>query len=44
MVGAIMGMAQVWYTGPIGEKAGADLGFEVRLAVSFILSVRVLSY
>lgn len=44
VVGAIMGMSQVWYTGPIGEKAGADLGFEVRFALACILSVRVLGY
>lgn len=36
VVGAVVGMAQVWYTGPIGEKAGttygADLGFELAAA------------
>ncbi|KAI6135916.1 permease for cytosine/purines, uracil, thiamine, allantoin-domain-containing protein [Pisolithus sp. B1] len=36
VVGAVVGMAQVWYTGPISEKAGAtygaDLGFELAAA------------
>ena len=36
VVGAVVGMSQVWYTGPIGKKAGADLGFEVGLAFCFI--------
>jgi purine-cytosine permease-like protein len=34
MVGVVVGMSQVWYTGPIGKMAGgthgADLGFEIR--------------
>ncbi|KAG6333320.1 hypothetical protein ID866_5768 [Astraeus odoratus] len=38
VVGAVVGMAQVWYTGPIGKKAGAtygtDLGFELAAAFS----------
>ncbi|KAF8435811.1 permease for cytosine/purines, uracil, thiamine, allantoin-domain-containing protein [Boletus edulis BED1] len=33
IVGAVVGMSQVWYTGPIGKMAGAahgaDLGFEL---------------
>ena len=34
IMGAVMGMAQVWFTGPIGklcgsEKAGGDVGFEL---------------
>ncbi|KAI6100403.1 hypothetical protein EDD16DRAFT_1655977 [Pisolithus croceorrhizus] len=36
VVGAVVGMAQVWYTGPVSEKAGAtygaDLGFELAAA------------
>ena len=32
--GAVVGMSEVWYTGPLGKLAGAefgaDLGFEVR--------------
>ncbi|KAI9773146.1 MAG: purine-cytosine permease [Geoglossum simile] len=38
--GAIMGMAQVWFTGPIGKicggKFGGDVGFELAFAFSFI--------
>ena len=34
IAGAVVGMSQVWYIGPIGKMAGAasgaDLGFEVR--------------
>lgn len=37
IAGAVVGMSQVWYTGPIGKMAGAtfgaDLGFEVRQRV-----------
>ena len=33
IAGAVVGMSQAWYTGPIGAMAGAkngaDLGFEV---------------
>lgn len=33
VAGAVVGMAEVWYTGPLGKKAGGmfgtDLGFEV---------------
>lgn len=33
VAGAVVGMSEVWYTGPLGMKAGAefgaDLGFEV---------------
>ena len=36
IAGAVVGMSQVWYTGPIGKMAGAtygtDLGFEVHTA------------
>ena len=35
-----MGMAQVWFTGPIGKKAGGmfggDIGFELAFVFSFI--------
>ena len=34
VAGAVVGMSEVWYTGPLGKLAGAefgaDLGFEVR--------------
>lgn len=34
VAGAVVGMSEVWYTGPLGKDAGAefgaDLGFEVR--------------
>lgn len=37
VAGAVVGMSEVWYTGPLGMKAGAefgaDLGFEVSIAV-----------
>ena len=36
VAGAVVGMAQVWYVGPIAAKLGpfgADLGFEVCLHV-----------
>ena len=33
VAGAVVGMSEVWYTGPLGKMAGAvfgaDLGFEV---------------
>lgn len=36
VAGVITGMAEVWYTGPIGklvgDRQGADLGFKVSLA------------
>lgn len=39
-VGAILGMSQVWYSGPLGKKAGAtlgaDLGFELAAAFSAV--------
>ncbi|KAF2818557.1 hypothetical protein CC86DRAFT_375758 [Ophiobolus disseminans] len=34
----VPGMAQIWYTGPIGEKTG-DIGFEVAFAVSALTYV-----
>ncbi|KAL4064121.1 permease for cytosine/purines, uracil, thiamine, allantoin-domain-containing protein [Scleroderma yunnanense] len=37
VVGAIVGMSQVWYTGPVGEKAGADLGFELAAAFAGVM-------
>ena len=37
VAGAVVGMSEVWYTGPIAQKAGgefgADLGFEVSVVV-----------
>lgn len=38
--GAVVGMAEVWYVGPIGAKLGpfgGDLGFEVRCRILVIL-------
>jgi NCS1 nucleoside transporter family len=39
--GAVVGMSEVWYTGPIGKMAGAefgaDLGFELAFAFSAIV-------
>lgn len=33
VAGAVVGMSEVWFTGPLGKKAGGlfgtDLGFEV---------------
>ncbi|KAH0562286.1 hypothetical protein GP486_003017 [Trichoglossum hirsutum] len=38
--GAVMGMAQQWFTGPIGKisggKFGGDIGFELAFAFSFV--------
>ena len=37
--GAVVGMAEVWYVGPIGAKLGpfgGDLGFEVRCRILVI--------
>ncbi|KAH8723540.1 purine-cytosine permease FCY21 [Phaeosphaeriaceae sp. PMI808] len=34
----VPGMAQIWYTGPIGKKTG-DIGFEVAFAVSALMYV-----
>ncbi|KAF9225107.1 hypothetical protein BS17DRAFT_879253 [Gyrodon lividus] len=40
VVGAVVGMSQVWYTGPIGKLAGAaygaDLGFELAAVFSAV--------
>lgn len=36
VAGAVVGMAQVWYIGPIASKLGpfgGDLGFEVRFTL-----------
>ena len=39
VAGAVVGMSEVWYTGPIAQDAGsglgADLGFEVSLFCTF---------
>jgi len=39
--GAVMGMAQVWFIGPIGKKIGSpkyggDVGFELAFAFAFL--------
>lgn len=38
--GAVMGMAQVWFVGPIGRavggKFGGDIGFELAFAFTFV--------
>ena len=38
--GAVMGMAQVWFTGPAGKAVGGpfggDIGFELAFAFSFL--------
>jgi hypothetical protein len=40
IAGAVVGMSEVWYTGPLGKMAGAaygaDLGFEVWLILWLI--------
>ena len=41
VAGAVVGMSEVWYTGPLGKDAGglygADLGFEVRIPFRSVL-------
>lgn len=41
VAGAVVGMAEVWYIGPLGAMAGtefgADLGFEVSLVAAIVL-------
>ena len=40
VAGAVVGMSEVWYTGPIGKAAGdlygADLGFELAAAFAAV--------
>jgi purine-cytosine permease-like protein len=40
IMGAILGMAQVWFTGPIGKlcgtKYGGDVGFELAFGFSAV--------
>jgi purine-cytosine permease-like protein len=40
VVGAVLGMAQIWFTGPagkaVGGKFGGDIGFELAFAFAFI--------
>jgi len=42
VMGAILGMAQVWFTGPVGRLCGGDLGGDVGFELAFAFSV--LSY
>ncbi|KAI0912805.1 purine-cytosine permease [Ustulina deusta] len=35
VVGAVLGTAQVWYTGPIGKLCGADFGGDVGFELAF---------
>ena len=42
VAGAVVGMSQVWYTGPLGMDAGADgygadLGFELAAAFAAVM-------
>lgn len=35
--GAVVGMAQIWFTGPVGKAVGGgDVGFELAFAFSFL--------
>ncbi|KAH8880087.1 purine-cytosine permease [Thozetella sp. PMI_491] len=38
IMGAILGMAQVWFTGPIGKLCGADFGGDVGFELAFAFS------
>ncbi|KAI1774704.1 permease for cytosine/purines, uracil, thiamine, allantoin-domain-containing protein [Hypoxylon cercidicola] len=42
VAGAVLGMAQEWYTGPIGKLCGADFGGDVGFELAFAFSA--LSY
>lgn len=35
VVGAVLGMAQVWFTGPIGKHAGAEFGGDIGFELAF---------
>ncbi|OJA13027.1 hypothetical protein AZE42_04379 [Rhizopogon vesiculosus] len=36
VAGAVVGMSEVWYTGPLGKMTGADIGFELAAAFSAV--------
>jgi purine-cytosine permease-like protein len=38
VAGAVLGMAQVWFTGPIGKLCGADFGGDVGFELGFAFS------
>ncbi|KAI2641139.1 purine-cytosine permease [Xylaria nigripes] len=38
VLGAVLGMAQVWFTGPIGRLCGGDLGGDVGFELAFSFS------
>ena len=38
VVGAVLGMAQVWFTGPIGKLCGAAYGGDVGFELAFLFS------
>lgn len=38
VMGAVLGMAQVWFTGPIGKLAGTDYGGDVGFPLAFAFS------
>lgn len=38
VMGAVLGMAQVWFTGPIGKLCGADFGGDVGFELAFCFS------
>ncbi len=38
IMGAILGMAQVWFTGPIGALCGAEFGGDVGFELAFAFS------
>ncbi len=35
VMGAVLGMAQVWFTGPIGKLCGTDYGGDVGFELAF---------
>ncbi|KAJ9132965.1 Purine-cytosine permease [Pleurostoma richardsiae] len=39
VMGAILGMAQVWFTGPIGKLCGGDFGGDVGFELAFAFSM-----
>ncbi len=38
IMGAVLGMAQVWFTGPIGKLCGAEYGGDVGFELAFAFS------
>lgn len=38
VMGAVLGMAQVWFTGPIGKLAGGDFGGDIGFELAFSFS------